>query len=731
MLLGGTYAALPFLIARIAPALAPRLGLSTIHIDIGYPKLRGVEIRKLTLLGDGFAIDGEGAEIGYTLSELIEGRVASLAFEVLTLSVSADQSGSNRQFETQDQLIPQFPFRQLSAERLVLELPDIGFLGKGGAVLTEGVLSLALKGVEPAQAANFTMTASFSYNGVFNASFGESGSTAQEFLIVQGEIREHALVLSGNFHLVDYAWSVASALAQLPLGDGAVAGTFGAQLPWPLPDTVTLDDVQLTLPTVSLNWSNADLSVRGINGSAGFTDGKLAANIGGQAVAGVGSARVEVALPPNYAIDYDLAKRTLQGGAGLRATVTDGNAAMTAAVSSFVIRDADPPETKLDANVVGSVGTLKATGALKGHAGFEGSTIAGSFDFRGSVNLDSQRRPADIRADYRLTPEKLSSIGTLSSEIVVDAPFEITFDRATTSGEIEVTGQLDIQEPLAASLFADWAEPYDLDAGRLTWDLRLHWATPALVRGQLSADLADANGFFEVYLARGISGNLVFSNDSFFESASWRLLPTLLNVQRVDVGMPIDALAVELAWQDDTVNIASTRAELLGGRVSTGPFTYVISDGAATFDLAVEAISLSEVLALEGDDVTATGTLNGVLPIVVANNEVTVTAGQLSAPGPGSIKISSALASLSGQPGLDFALAALQDFKYSELTAGIDYFPNGDLALGVGLKGHNPAVEGGRPIHYNLNINENIPVLLESLRFQDEVAGQVEKRVIR
>ena len=53
----------------------------------------------------------------------------------------------------------------------------------------------------------------------------------------------------------------------------------------------------------------------------------------------------------------------------------------------------------------------------------------------------------------------------------------------------------------------------------------------------------------------------------------------------------------------------------------------------------------------------------------------------------------------------------------------------GDLLAAIRLRGRNAKIEKGRPIHYNLNISENLPTLLASLRLQDEVNERVEKRV--
>ena len=112
------------------------------------------------------------------------------------------------------------------------------------------------------------------------------------------------------------------------------------------------------------------------------------------------------------------------------------------------------------------------------------------------------------------------------------------------------------------------------------------------------------------------------------------------------------------------------------------------------------------------------------------DNKASITGGRLRARPPGGeIRLTPKFSGPTGQPGLDFALLALKDFRYTELGCDINYSENGDLLLGVRLNGRNPDIENGRPIIYNLNISENIPVLLESLRLQDQVTRKIEKQV--
>jgi len=50
------------------------------------------------------------------------------------------------------------------------------------------------------------------------------------------------------------------------------------------------------------------------------------------------------------------------------------------------------------------------------------------------------------------------------------------------------------------------------------------------------------------------------------------------------------------------------------------------------------------------------------------------------------------------------------------MNTEVDYDNNGDLTMEVQLQGFNPDMNGGQPINLNLNITDNIPMLLRSLR---------------
>jgi hypothetical protein len=141
---------------------------------------------------------------------------------------------------------------------------------------------------------------------------------------------------------------------------------------------------------------------------------------------------------------------------------------------------------------------------------------------------------------------------------------------------------------------------------------------------------------------------------------------------------------------------------------------------------------LSEIVALQGDKVSATGTLDGRLPFRFSTAGVVVQGGRVKArEGGGHIayKDAAAIAASAGQPGLDFALRALTDFTYESLEGDVDYSADGTLTSALRLRGRNPAIENGRAIQYNLNVTENVRDLLKSLRLSDRIGQGIEKRL--
>jgi hypothetical protein len=159
--------------------------------------------------------------------------------------------------------------------------------------------------------------------------------------------------------------------------------------------------------------------------------------------------------------------------------------------------------------------------------------------------------------------------------------------------------------------------------------------------------------------------------------------------------------------------------EWAGGRLETGSFTLGIAPLAGAFDLGVRGLELSELLdQVEVDGLSGEGTIDGVLPLEIANgSEVLVRDGRLAARGPGVIRYrpASPPAALAGQgASVGLVLDALENFHFTDLAATLDGRTKGDMQIGLRLKGANPDLYEGHAVDFNLNLEGKLALILQS-----------------
>jgi hypothetical protein len=135
----------------------------------------------------------------------------------------------------------------------------------------------------------------------------------------------------------------------------------------------------------------------------------------------------------------------------------------------------------------------------------------------------------------------------------------------------------------------------------------------------------------------------------------------------------------------------------------------------------------------QSEDIQAMGLLEGELPMTLTGGRVIITNGYLRAlPPGGSIRYianesSKALAASSKE--LALALDLLSDFQYEVLSSEVNLDNKGQLLLGLSLAGKNSSQHESRAINFNINLQQNLDPLLQSLRLSDKLAEQLENRI--
>jgi hypothetical protein len=171
-------------------------------------------------------------------------------------------------------------------------------------------------------------------------------------------------------------------------------------------------------------------------------------------------------------------------------------------------------------------------------------------------------------------------------------------------------------------------------------------------------------------------------------------------------------------------------SRVFGGRVWIEDAVYHAGSAHNRIDIGVDGLQLGQLLALAGyDAVEGTGHISGLLPLDVSATGVVMERGMLAARAPGGVLRYRAEVTADTNPSLASAIGALSNYQYNIFQVEADYLENGDLLLEMLLRGRNPDYQQGRPIHLNLNITDNIPVLLKSLQAGRVIADTISKKL--
>ena len=579
-----------------------------------------------------------------------------------------------------------------------------------------------------------TLSATAARDGNFSLHLGERGDDKPaSWFSVDGALKNDALSLSSTTDLRGYPLQLVRDLAGLPAGDGRVTAQLQTQLPWPLPTPAGWRELDADMAAFAVRWESDDgaVALRLNNGAAALRKGTLTANVGGQMTLRAQDQVVRLTLPPRYRVTF--AGQTLSGGAGpvINASMIDIDALVD--VRSLKLSSDDPIRLSLNANVDGKTSQARARGRIDARLTVldtQSRRARGTLSFDGNVVAAQQDQRTQVRSTLRLDGDRLQADGSADYGQIRDVRYEFSHDLDAGTGTAHASAQLSFVNPVASQMIAGWDKPFDLDRANIDAQVSLDWNKDQPMAATATLNVTDGAAHYDDYLMAGIAGQLRLSSNDVARPGAWQLAPTRVDIGRIDVGMPVTNAFVQAAFSNDTLSVSASGATLLGGIALTSPFDYDLATSDATFDLQLENIDLGRVLALEGDDISGEGLLDGVLPVRIRDNKVSISQGRLQARPPGgTIRLKPSLSQVGGQNELSFALKALADFHYNKLDTQVDYAENGDMTLGVRLQGRNPGVEKNRPIHYNLNISENVPVLLESLRLKDKFTERIEKKI--
>ncbi|MCS5708230.1 YdbH domain-containing protein [Candidatus Berkiella cookevillensis] len=207
--------------------------------------------------------------------------------------------------------------------------------------------------------------------------------------------------------------------------------------------------------------------------------------------------------------------------------------------------------------------------------------------------------------------------------------------------------------------------------------------------------------------------DFVWQKDNF--KSDWTFLKPL------KIGVDLEQLAFTLNMNTSKpayeYAIQNMQAKILGGDIQSEAILIKDKKLVQGFKLIFSNIQLEQLFAWRKvDGLSGTGSLNGTLPCFFTEKGFEIKGGVFSAKEPGGkISYIPLNRSKSDIAGMEMAFKALQDFQYSALNAKIEYKTDGWMNLALSLKGKSDLLGEGRPVEFNLNLDENIKDLLKSM----------------
>ncbi|WP_303903617.1 YdbH domain-containing protein [Thiohalomonas denitrificans] len=288
-----------------------------------------------------------------------------------------------------------------------------------------------------------------------------------------------------------------------------------------------------------------------------------------------------------------------------------------------------------------------------------------------------------------------------------------------------------------ASFYQPWPYPFDVGKGTIHAGGQFQWQTgeSTSLSGEFDLKGEKLGGYYKELLFSGaeLDAWLALEPDGILQTRQ----PAPLTIERMTAGFPGRNFQTRAALRIGPqlplqLRLEHPSVELLGGRVRSDIIELDLAQPVNRFAVELERIALDQLLDLEHAPIEGFGRVSGMLPLQLSEQGLAMQGGQVAAIESGVIRYrpgeEGQALEKSGQ-NMQLAIAALRDFHYESLKADADYSPSGQLELEIRLLGNNPDLFQGRSVQFNINLEENIPDLLRSLRAGQELEGQIDQWV--
>jgi hypothetical protein len=368
--------------------------------------------------------------------------------------------------------------------------------------------------------------------------------------------------------------------------------------------------------------------------------------------------------------------------------------------------------------------------------GFRSDLLAASYQ-------SQQYQITNINARILASSRKLKISGDFSP-VTINGKFSFALEQKLEgqhAGKLSIKSlkplDLSAEDSRLSQMVTPWPYPFDLLTGNIKLTSHAAWSQQTDFRLTSTIKFNDVGGYFN---------KIVFSGLSFDHELE--VLPELhsidsssVNIRHIDSGITASNISTGIK-----LNTAGTgplpRLAITGlqGEIFNGIFTaddFVYDANSKTNQLRINAaeIDLGEIVKTQQlEDISVTGRVSGFIPVEINENGVRIEDGAFFNDNHhGTIRYNPATATnqLKQNPLTGIALDALRDFRYSYLAAGVNYTEAGKLTIHLQLKGTSPELDTKRPVHLNINTEQNLLSLLKSLRYAQGLSENIDFKVRR
>ncbi|MQX35963.1 intermembrane phospholipid transport protein YdbH family protein [Roseospira navarrensis] len=242
-------------------------------------------------------------------------------------------------------------------------------------------------------------------------------------------------------------------------------------------------------------------------------------------------------------------------------------------------------------------------------------------------------------------------------------------------------------------------------AGSLAVEGTLSWRDGGAVRPDLSFGLAEVEAAYGATGLQNLNGVVRLTGLAPPRSPSQELVAAGLTM-----GLAFSDLVVRYRLDGaGAFVLEEATMRFAGGDITTDSATIPLTGfERIPLTLTVRGIELSELAAMTPiDDLSVSGTVDGLVPMVITPGDVRIDTGRLAAIAPGVVQYSGTALPAGGgaSQGVDLAARALEDFRYTDLSMTVEGSTADEMSVGLRLEGANAQVLDGYPFQLNLNVS--------------------------